>query len=403
MCNNCNSAFYPRSNIISSLLDTDFYKLTMMQGVLHQFPDAHVEWAFKSRNDENLLPYMDEIKKQIDNLKHLKLTNDEEEYLKTISYFKPDFIRFLKLFRFDPSYVEVEDQDGQLSIRLAGPWLHVILFEIVILAIVSEVRNRTLYPNATTDDAIIKLSTKLSEMHDSWDDELLSEFKLADFGTRRRFSSKIQSEVISYMIAHFPGEFVGTSNVHLAMLYGIKPIGTMAHEWAMAQQQLGGHRLADCQKEMQESWVKEYRGELGIALTDCVTTDSFLKDHDLYFAKLFDGLRHDSGSPFVFADKCITHYESLGIDPLSKTLVFSDGLKFDVCRDILEYCKDRINVSFGIGTNLTCDLSGVEPLNIVVKMISCDGQPVAKISDSPGKTMCEDEQFVDYLKHVFDV
>lgn len=397
-----NSAFFNRDNVIDSLLDTDFYKLTMMQGVLHQFPDTHVEWAFKSRNDENLLPYKEEIQRQIDMLSNVKLTENEEKYLKTISYFKPDFIRFLKLFRFDPSYVQIEEIEGKLSIRLAGPWLHVILYEIVILAIVSEVRNKVRYPNVSVDDIIDKLSLKLKEI-DTWDSELIENFKLADFGTRRRFSSKAQSEVISYMIANFPGTFVGTSNVHFAMEYGLTPIGTMAHEWAMAHQQLGGHRLADFQKEMQESWVKEYRGELGIALTDCVTTDSFLKDHDLYFAKLFDGLRHDSGDPKVFADKCIQHYKSLGINPMTKTLVFSDGLNFDVCKGIMEYCMGRINVSFGIGTNLTCDISGVEPLNIVVKMISCNGQPVAKISDAPGKTMCEDDEFVSYLKHVFNV
>ena len=397
-----NSAFSSSDKIVGSLLDTDFYKLTMMQGVLHQFPDAHVEWAFKSRNDEDLLPYKDEIQRQINMLSQIKLSSDEEEYLKTIPYFKPDFIRFLKLFRFDPSYVQVEEIDHKLSIRLAGPWLHVILFEIVILAIVSEVRNRALYPNVTLDDVLDKLSTKLQEI-EGWDLTTIDYFKLADFGTRRRFSRKAQGEVISYMTSNFPGTFVGTSNVFYAMHYGLKPIGTMAHEWAMAHQQLGGHRLADFQKEMQESWVKEYRGELGIALTDCVTTDSFLKNHDLYFAKLFDGLRHDSGDPKVFADKCIEHYESLGIDPLSKTLVFSDGLNFEVCKDIIEYCMDRIIVSFGIGTNLTCDIEGVKPLNIVVKMISCNGQPVAKISDAPGKTMCEDEEYVSYLKHVFKV
>lgn len=400
---NDNSAFYDNDRIITSILDTDFYKLTMMQGVLHQYPNAHVEWAFKSRNDEDLLPYKDEIIHQINMLNDLKLSDDEEQYLSSISYFKPDFIRFLKLFRYDPSYVNVFDDDGVLAIRLSGPWLHVILFEIVVLAIISEVRNRALYPDVTVDDATIKLESKLQQVG-SWDKlKHIDSFALADFGTRRRFSAKVQRYVVDYMLHNFPGQFVGTSNVKLAMYFGIKPIGTMAHEWAMAHQQLGGHRLADSQTSMLESWVQEYRGELGIALTDCITTKTFLDGFDLYFAKLFDGLRHDSGDPKVFADMCIERYKELKIDPMSKTLIFSDGLDFDACREIIEYCDGRINVSFGMGTKLTCDIDGVKPLNIVVKMITCNGQPVAKISDSPGKGMCEDDQYVDYLKHVFNV
>lgn len=397
------SAFYDNEQIINSMLDTDFYKLTMMQGVLHQYPNAHVEWAFKSRNDEDLLPYKEEIIFQINLLSTLKLTDKEEEYLKTIHYFKPDFVRFLKLFKYDPSYVDVREVDGKLAINVEGPWLHVILYEIVILAIVSEVRNRRLYPSVTLENALEQFDDKLGNVA-SWESlKHIGMLKVADFGTRRRFSYRVQEAIVDRMLNEFVGTFVGTSNVKLAMDYGVSPIGTMAHEWIMAHQQLGGQRLIDSQSAALESWVQEYRGELGIALTDCVTTDVFLKDFDLYFAKLFDGLRHDSGDPKVFADKCIEHYKSLRIEPMTKTLVFSDGLDFETCHEIIEHCDGRINVSFGIGTNLTCDINGVKPLNIVLKMITCNGQPVAKISDSQGKGMCEDEQFVDYLKHVFEV
>lgn len=395
------SAFNDNPRIINSILDTDFYKLTMMQGVLHQHPNAHVQWAFKCRNDENLLPFKDEIINQINMLNDLQLTDDEESYLQSISYFKPDFIRFLKLFRFDPSYVNVFDDNGVLAIRLAGPWLHIILYEIVILAIVSEVRNRSLYPMVTIENGIDRLEEKFSALN-TWEPELLKEFTLADFGSRRRFSYNMQYEMLKVMKHDFPATFVGTSNVKMAMELDLTPIGTMAHEWIMAHQQTG-YRLVDSQTASLESWVQEYRGELGIALTDCITTDAFLKDFDLYFAKLFDGLRHDSGDPKVFADKCISHYESLKINPMTKTLVFSDGLDFDKCHDILKYCSGRINSSYGMGTNLMCDIDGVKPLNIVVKMITCNGQPVAKISDSSGKGMCEDDQYVDYLKHVFNV
>jgi len=396
------SAFFDNDRIINSIIDTDFYKLTMMQAVLHHYPNAEVEWAFKCRNSEDLVPYIGEIQEQINMLKELKLSDREEAFLKTIPYFKPDFIRFMKLFRFDPSYVEVfVDKDNQLAIRLKGPWLHVILFEIVLLAIVSEVRNRVLYPNATIDQALDKLYEKINKLEKE-PKEILEKFTLADFGTRRRFSGKVQSAIIDAMIKDFPCNFVGTSNVLFAMEKGIKPIGTMAHEWIMAHQQLGS-RLIDSQKQSLETWVQEYRGELGIALTDCITTDAFLKDFDLYYAKLYDGLRHDSGDPIVFANKCIDRYKELNIDPKSKTLVFSDGLNFEKCLEIIKNIDGKINNSYGMGTNLTCDIDGVDPLNIIIKMISCNGQPVAKISDSPGKGMCEDPEFVSYIKHVFKV
>ncbi|MNE34092.1 Nicotinate phosphoribosyltransferase 2 [compost metagenome] len=225
---------------------------------------------------------------------------------------------------------------------------------------------------------------------------------MADFGTRRRFSYKVQEEVVRVLKDDFPARFVGTSNVHLARKLDIKPLGTMAHEWIMAHQQLGP-RLIDSQIAALDCWVREYRGLLGIALTDCITMDAFLTDFDLYFAKLFDGLRHDSGDPVQWAEKAIAHYRKLGIDPMTKTLVFSDGLNLTKSLEIFRALRGRINVSFGIGTNLTCDLPGVAPMSIVLKMTDCNGQPVAKISDEAAKTQCRDENFVAYLRHVFKV
>lgn len=397
-----NLAFHTQDRIIQSMLDTDFYKLTMMQAVLHQYPNAMVEWAFKCRNSEDLIPHIDEIRRQISLLSELKLTKDEEEYLTSIPYFKPDFVRFMKLFRYNPEYVSVEEVNGELSIRVNGPWLQVILFEIVALAIVSEVRNRHLFPDTTVDMVIEKLSNKNKELQAKADASVLDSFTLADFGTRRRFSLKAQETVIDKMMTEFPGKFVGTSNVDIARRYGLKPIGTMAHEWIMAHQQLGS-RLVDSQSRALESWVQEYRGELGIALTDCVTTDVFLRDFDLYFAKLFDGLRHDSGDPIEFGYKCIKRYQELGIDPKTKTLVFSDGLNYDKCLTIIKEFAGKIKVSFGIGTKLTCDIDGIPPLEIVIKMVSCNGGPVAKISDSSGKGMCEDPDYVEYTKKVFGI
>lgn len=387
---------------VQNLLDTDFYKLTMMQAVLHNYPNTEVEWEMRCRNGEDLRPYLAEIRHQIERLEDLQVSADQLKFLEKIPFLKPDFIRFLSLFRFNLRHVFTGIEDGQLSIRLRGPWLHVILFEIPLLSIISEVRNRYRYRDVILEQAREQLYRKLDWLGSNASSEELASLQVADFGTRRRFSYRVQEEMVHVMQREFPGRFVGTSNVHLAREYGLRPIGTMAHEWLMAHQQLGP-RLIDSQKAALDCWVREYRGELGIALTDCINMDAFLGDFDLYFAKLFDGLRHDSGDPFAWAEKAIAHYQALGIDPRSKTLVFSDGLNFRKSLELHRALQGRINASFGIGTNLTCDIPGVEPMNIVIKMTACNGQPVAKISDAPGKTQCRDEQFVAYLKHVFRV
>ena len=388
--------------IVQNLLDTDLYKLTMMQAVLHNYPNAEVEWEFRCRNSEDLTPYLAEIRYQFERLSELSLTVDQLAFLERIPFIKPDFIRFLSLFRFNLRYVHTSIEDGQLSIRLRGPWLHVILFEVPLLAIISEVRNRYRYREVVLEQAAERLYEKIDWLRSEASDDELAGFQLADFGTRRRFSYRAQEQAVRILKRDFPGRFVGTSNLHLAREFELKPIGTMAHEWLMAHQQLGP-RLIDSQSAALDCWVREYRGLLGIALTDCITMDAFLADFDLYFAKLFDGLRHDSGDPLVWAEKAIAHYEKLGIDPLSKTLVFSDGLDLEKSLRLYRALSGRIHVSFGVGTNLTCDIPGVEPMNIVIKMIACNGQPVAKISDTPGKTQCRDENFVSYLKHVFRV
>ncbi|MHA6492919.1 nicotinate phosphoribosyltransferase [Pseudomonas borbori] len=388
--------------IVQNLLDTDFYKLTMMQAVLHNYPNTEVEWEFRCRNQEDLTPYLAEIRYQIERLAEISITADQLAFLEKIPFIKPDFIRFLSLFRFNLRYVQTSIEDGQLCIRLRGPWLHVILYEIPLLAIVSEVRNRYRYRETVLEQASEQLYRKLDWLKGEASTSELAGFQVADFGTRRRFSYRVQEEMVHILTRDFPGRFVGTSNVHLAREFNLKPIGTMAHEWLMAHQQLGP-RLIDSQIAALDCWVREYRGLLGIALTDCITTDAFLNDFDLYFAKLFDGLRHDSGDPLIWANKAIAHYEKLGIDPRSKTLVFSDGLNLEKALRLYRALHGRINVSFGIGTNLTCDIPGVEPMNIVIKMTACNGQPVAKISDTAGKTQCRDENFVSYLKHVFRV
>lgn len=396
-----NQTYRTEGPLITSLLDTDWYKLTMMQGVHHRYPNARVTWEFRSRSAEDLKPYLSAIREQIDFLSTVQLSREESAYLSRFPYMSPDFIRFLELFRFRPEYVDVGMEGDDLFIVIDGPWSHSILFEIVVLAIISEVRNRVLYPAVRIEQAEAQLRAKLATLRENYTPEQLAGFNLADFGTRRRLSQPVQESIIRILAEEFPGNFVGTSNVDIARRRGFRPLGTMAHEWIMAHQQLGS-RLVDSQRAALEAWVQEYRGHLGIAVTDTVNLDAFLNDFDLYFAKLFDGLRHDSGDPMMFAEKCIRHYEKLGINPMTKTLIFSDALTLERAMEIKMALEGRIKTSFGIGTSLTCDIPGVEPMNMVIKMVSCNGQPVAKISDAPGKTMSRDEGFIHYLNSVFD-
>ena len=387
--------------IVQNLLDTDFYKLTMMQAVLHNYPNVEVEWEFRCRNSEDLRPYLAEIRFQIERLAELSLSADQLSFLERISFLKPDFLRFLGLFRFNLRYVHTGIENGELFIRLRGPWLHVILYEVPLLAIVSEVRNRYRYRETVLEQAREQLYRKFDWLTANASADELSQLQVADFGTRRRFSYGVQAEVVNVLKHDFPGRFVGTSNVHLSRELDMKPLGTMAHEWIMAHQQLGP-RLIDSQIAALDCWVREYRGLLGIALTDCITTDAFLGDFDLFFAKLFDGLRHDSGDPFVWGEKALAHYEKLRIDAKTKRLVFSDGLDFEKAFELYRHFADRTMLGFGIGTNITNDM-GLKTLHIVMKLTHANRQPVAKLSDSPGKLLCDDMTFLAYLRQVFNV
>lgn len=384
--------------IIKSLLDTDLYKLTMMQGVLHQFPWAEVSYGFECRNKEiDLCPVADQVKNEIDHLCQLRFHPEELNYLRTLRFMKEDFIQFLRLFRLNSEFVTIRTDNDKFSLTIKGPWLHTIMFEVPVLAIINELYCKFVLPNPDFDTGEKKLYEKIALVRKSENENL--NFRFTDFGTRRRFSRKWHKTIIKILKKEVPDNLVGTSNLMLAKEFGLVPIGTMAHEWLMAVQSIGP-KLTDSQKFALEYWAQEYRGDLGIALSDVVGFDAFIHDFDMYFAKLFDGCRHDSGDPFWWADKLIEHYKSLGIDPATKTAIFSDGLTFEKALAIARYFKGRINTGFGIGTNLTNDVEGT-PIQIVIKMTHCQGQPVAKISDSPGKQMCKDVRYLEYLKHVF--
>ena len=393
--------------IITSLLDTDLYKFTMMQVVLHQFPGAQVEYRFKCRNPGvNLAQYIGEIREEIRGLCSLHFQDAELLYLRSMRFIKSDFVDFLGLFRLNEKYITLTAlPSGEIDITIKGPWLHTILFEIPVLAIVNEVyfRNQRAKPDLAL--ARRRLDTKMQQLRADG----LQDLKIADYGTRRRFSKDWHEEVLRSLVAGLgtghTGQLAGTSNVLYAMKLGLIPLGTMAHEYLQACQALGP-RLRDSQVYAFESWAKEYRGDLGIALSDVYGMSAFLRDFDMYFCKLFDGARHDSGDPFAWGERLMAHYKANRVDPLTKTFIFSDGLTIPRTIELYQQFRGRCLLAFGIGTNLTNDMDDAprhEPLQIVIKLVRCNGQPVAKLSDTPAKNMCDDEKYLAYLRQVFEI
>ncbi|PZT87065.1 MAG: nicotinate phosphoribosyltransferase [Acinetobacter sp.] len=396
------------SPIIHSLLDTDLYKFTMLQVVLHKFPQTHSVYHFRCRNlEDTVYPLTDilpELDEQLDHLCTLKFKDDELQYLRSFRFIKSDFVDYLELFQLKRRFIKTGiDEEGRLDIWVEGPMVQAMMFEIFVLAIVNELYFRRIRSDAVLAEGERRLQAKLAllKQYSSQQHPNDPPFLVSDFGTRRRYSFDWQKHVVEEFHQATPDIFRGTSNVLLAKELGITPIGTMAHEFLQAFQALDV-RLRDFQKAALEMWVQEYRGDLGIALTDVVGMDAFLRDFDLYFAKLFDGLRHDSGDPYEWGDKAYAHYRHLKIDTQTKMLTFSDGLNLEKAWQLHQYFKDRFKVSFGIGTNLTNDM-GQTPLNIVLKLVECNGQSVAKISDSPGKTMTDNDTFLAYLRQVFEI
>jgi len=385
---------------LQTLLDTDAYKLHMQQAVFHHYYDVHVSAEFRCRGDDLLGIYADAIREQVDAMRHLRLQDDEFLWLSGLPFFKPDYLAWLRNFRYDPQQVTISNDNGKLSIRLSGPWREVIMWEVPLLALISEVVHRCRSPEAGVQQALLHLESKLEDFAARTASLDMSGFRLMDFGTRRRFSADVQQAIVE-RLKQEPW-FVGTSNYDLARRLSLTPMGTQAHEWFQAHQQISPD-LATSQRAALAAWLAEYPDKLGIALTDCITMDAFLRDFGPEFATRYQGLRHDSGDPVEWGEKAIAHYEKLGIDPLSKTLVFSDNLDLNKALDLYRHFASRIQLGFGIGTRLTCDIPGVKPLNIVIKLVECNGKPVAKLSDSPGKTICHDKAFVRALREAFDL
>ncbi|MFV0548806.1 MAG: nicotinate phosphoribosyltransferase [Limnobaculum xujianqingii] len=388
--------------ILTSLLDTDAYKLHMQQAVFHRYRNTTVVAEFRCRSEDLLGEYADEIRQQISLMRDLALTEDEYQYLTSLPFFQQDYLDWLKTFRFNPAQVQVSNEKGRLKVRITGLWYETILWEVPLLAVISETIHRYRTPDIGTEQAISHLKQKLTRFRQDYADVDLSQFRISDFGTRRRYSKAVQQDIVSLLQQEFSPYMAGTSNYDLARRLNLSPIGTQAHEWFQAFQQISPV-LANSQRAALQGWLDEYPDLLGIALTDCITMDAFLRDFGIQFASQYEGLRHDSGDPFEWGEKAIAHYQNLGIDPLTKMLVFSDNLDLDKALALYKRFHARVKLVFGIGTRLTCDIPDVSPLNIVIKLIQCNGKPVAKLSDSPGKTICQDKAFVKALHKAFNL
>ncbi|MGH1611610.1 nicotinate phosphoribosyltransferase [Vibrio parahaemolyticus] len=403
------------SRIIQSALDFDVYKVNMMSAVAALYPDAMVSYKFIVRSEEDLSELLPEVKAEVLKLQDVRFTEDEIAYMKRVApYLKPEFVEALRHFRFNPQSdvsfhnKTMSDGSSQLRITINGLWKETILYETIIMSIVSEVRSRQRWSDISFEQFQTVLEDKVRYLKAELERRNITNFKFADMSTRRRFSFQAQRTMLEYLSKELPQCLTGTSNYHLARELDLTPIGTVAHEWFMGHQALVNVR--DSQKIALQRWQKMFNGALGIALTDTIGIDAFLKDFDEELSNAYVGVRHDSGCPFTWGEKMIAHYESLGIDPMTKTLVFTDGLNFEQALDICEHFQGRVQVSFGIGTSLANDMGNYvndqgeayQPLSIVIKMVTCNGSPVAKISDEPEKAMCEDIFFLMNLKRRFE-
>lgn len=368
---------------LSSILDNDFYKFTMQQAVVRLFPFAKAKYQFINRGKHRFPDgFGDLLRQSVNKMVELRLSKEEKRFLQTTCpYLDPLYLDFLEGYRYNPEEVKIEQEGEEIIVKVEGLWYRSILWEVPLMALISELYYVTKEYSRDNNQIILdRTREKIEKFKDL-------EVTVAEFGTRRRYSYEVQRMVLHTLQKYGKGSFIGTSNVHMAMIYNEKPIGTHAHEWFMYHAAHYGFKMANAVSL--GNWVKVYRGDLGIALSDTYTTEIFFKQFDKMFSKLFDGVRHDSGDPLHFADKVINHYEKMGINPLTKTIIFSDGLDFEKVKRIANYCKGKVGMSFGIGTNLTNDV-GPHAMNMVIKMTEAnhyqdEWTPVVKLSDEQGK------------------
>lgn len=392
---------------IQSLLDTDFYIFNMAYVTYNKFSNIETKYKFKCRNNKKFTDsMMNQIQEEIENLCSLSFNKLELDYLYSLGIYSKSFISYLENFKFKRKYITIDYyiNKREFELIIEGPELEIGFYEVPLLAIISNVWCRNSFDKEWVEGNGKKIfKDKLRQLSDFiyWEykrKNIFPSFNFSDFGTRRRYSFNWQDMILDNLFNN--NTISGSSNIYFSYRWNKKPIGTMAHKYFQIFQSID--KLEDSIKNALQTWMDIYRGKNGIALTDILGMDAFLKDFDLYFAKLYDGCRHDSGDPNIWAEKLINHYNNLGINHKTKTAIFSDGLTIEKAIDLYSKWNDKINCSFGIGTNLTNDM-GFEPPSIVIKMIECEGKPVAKLSDSKGKNMCENEEYVKYLKKVFDI
>lgn len=403
--------------VIKSILDNDLYKFTMQMAVLELFPRAEAEYRFTNRGTQRFSEgFVEEFRRIIDTeISKLTLTSEEYRWLgEHCPYLKPMYLEYLRNFRFRPEEVNIcLSEEKDLDIRIKGPWHSTILWEIVLMATISELYFRNLenewkdigssvetrgqvsrsnVPDSVVPDSVMPDSVVPDSVFSAYEKKIFEIGKalekngcfFSEFGTRRRRSFELQDHVIKALIGI--KTLSGTSNVYFAKKYGLKAIGTVGHEWIMGTSALVGLRYAN--RFAFENWINVYKGDLGIALTDTFGSDAFFRDFNLKLSKLYDGVRHDSGDPFTFIEKVVAHYKKMGIDPMKKVVVFSDALKAEDAIKLQKYCNGKINCSFGIGTSLTNNSEFFlksPPLNMVIKLHSINSIPVVKLSDSPEK------------------
>ncbi len=368
---------------LKSILDNDFYKITMQNAVVKLFPSSIVRYQFINRG-QHIFPegFGDALRELVNAMAELKLSKEEKKFLqKTCPYLDLPYLDFLEGYRYDPSEVHISQNGNDLEVSVEGLWYRTILWEVPLLSLISELHYEMNHLERDSNEIIIQKTLDKAEQLNKL------EVVYAEFGTRRRHSYRVHDIVVNALNKIENTFFIGSSNIHFAMKYNIKPIGTHAHEWFMFHGAEYGFKMAN--PIALEHWVDVYRGDLGVALSDTYTTDVFFHQFDKKFSKLFDGVRHDSGDPLEFADKTIKHYEENGINPLYKYIIFSDGLNLEKVEEITKYCTGKIGIAFGIGTNLTNDV-GLKPMNIVMKLISIqtlnkEWVDTVKLSDEKNK------------------
>ncbi len=386
--------------IIHSIIDNDLYKFTMQHAVMELYPYAKVKYQFINRGKTKFPSgFAKLLRKHIDQLADLKLTPDEKEFFQQKCYYlPPTYFDYLAGYRYDPSEVKVWQDGGDLFVEIEGYWYRTILWEVPLMALISELYFKQINAQTWHVEKIEQVVKQKADFYNNLG------IRYADFGTRRRYSLENHDRVVRILSTYGKPAFVGTSNVYLAFKYNLTPIGTQAHEWFMFHAAKYGFNMAN--EIALENWAAIFNGSLGIALADTFTSKVFFRAFNMKLAKLFDGVRQDSGDPIKFTKMAIEHYQKLRINPLTKTIIFSDSLNPERVKEIVEYARGKIGISFGIGTNLTNDV-GVEPLNIVIKMIAAKPKDrgwinTVKLSDDRGK-YTGDPKMIEIAKVILDV